>query len=49
MLISVELDNGCHALLDEGTTENVRDDAANMDSNGMDYVIDLKEYGRHIL
>lgn len=48
MLISVELDNGCHTLLDEGKTENVRDDA-NMDSNGMDYVIYLKEYGRHIL
>ena len=40
MVISVELDNGCHAMLDEGKTEKVRDDfsadANSMDFNGMD-------------
>lgn len=44
--MSVELDNGCHAMLDEGKTEKVRDDfsadATNMDYNGMDHVIYLK-------
>lgn len=39
-MISVELDNGCHAMLDEGKTEKVRDDfsadATNMDFNSMD-------------
>lgn len=41
MVISVELDNGCHAMLDEGKTEKVRDDfsadATNMDFDGMDW------------
>lgn len=50
MVISVELDNGCHAMLDEGKTEKVRDDfsadATNMDYNDMDCVVYLKEYGK---
>lgn len=40
MVISVELDNGCHAMLDEEKTEKVREDfsadATNMHFNGMD-------------
>lgn len=40
MVISVELDNSCHAMLDERKTENVRDDfyadATNMDFSCMD-------------
>lgn len=47
-MISGELDNGCHAMLDEGKTEKVKDDfsadATNMDFSGMDRVIYLKEY-----
>ncbi len=43
MVISVELDNGCHAMLDEGKTEKVRGDfsadATNMNSNGMDFTL----------
>lgn len=40
-MISVELDNGCHAMLDEGKTEKVRDDFSadetNMDPDGIDW------------
>lgn len=53
MVISVELDNGCHAVLDEGKTEKVRDDfsadATSMDFNVMDVcdVIYPDGYGKN--
>lgn len=43
MVISVELDNGCHDMVDEGKTEEVKNyfsaDATNMDYNGMDWTV----------
>lgn len=41
-MISVALDNGCHAMLDEGKTEQVRNDFA-PDATTMDFSVLLMQ------